>query len=241
MKSLLTLLFVVLFSFGATAQDLTLNMNLIELPASGIMDFETLVVTNNSGDSVQLAFRLERVCLTSSNETTVQICTPTGCFGSINVTTTWGDNLGGVALVALAPWASEGTFSIHIFDQGPNASEWNFVMFDRFNPTNEVVLNIVVDDNTLEACTPTGTNDFEYGIGKAFPNPASDIINISYEIDINEASLNIYNSTGMLVETVVVNPQSESVAVNVADYVNGVYFYNVTDGKGQSKMMSFVK
>ncbi|MFT5265155.1 MAG: hypothetical protein ACI8YQ_003906 [Polaribacter sp.] len=240
MKSIFTLLLAALFTFTAVAQDLTLSEENMVIDASGGFELGDLTLTNNSNATIEIAVRLERVCLTSLDPTKIQICIGTLCFAAVNTTTTWGQD-NATAFVTLEAGASDSQFSFHQLPYGDYESEWNIVFYDRNNEASAATLNIKIEDPTLEACTPTGTNDFDYTIGKAYPNPAFDLINISYEIDVNEANLNIYNSTGMLVETVVVNPQSESVAVNLADYVNGVYFYNVTDGKGQSKMMSFVK
>jgi len=210
------------------------------IDANGGFELEEVTLTNNSSETIEVAVRLERVCLTSLDPTKIQICIGTLCFAPVNVTTTWGQD-NATAFITIEPGASDGSFSFHQLPHGDHESEWNLVLYDRNNPATSATLNVKIEDATLESCIATGTNDFDYSIGKAFPNPALDIINISYDIDVNEANLNIYNSTGMLVETVVVNPQAETVAINVADYVNGVYFYNVTDGKGQSKMMSFVK
>ncbi len=240
MKSIFTLLFATLFAFTTVAQDLSLNTESMVLTATGAFELGEVTLTNNSSAAIEIAVRLERVCLASLDETKIQICVGTLCFAAVNSTTTWGvDNA--TAFVTLEPGASDDQFSFHQLPYGSHESEWNIVFFDRNNPATAATLNISIEDPALEACTPTSTTDFDYNIGKAFPNPALDVINISYDIDVNEANLNIYNSTGKLVETVVVSPQAESVAVNVADYVNGVYFYNVTDGKGQSKMMSFLK
>jgi len=239
MKSVFTLLLAALFTCAAVAQDLSLSQESFTLAADGYIGLTDVILTNTGNDTVEVAVRLERVCLTSLDETLIQVCIGFLCYPVENATTTWGQE--NAPSLILNPGASEDQISFKPLPIGTHQSEWNLVFYDRNNPTNQAVINVVFEGTNLEACTPTSTTDFDYSIGKAFPNPALEIINISYEIDVNEANLNIYNATGKLVETVVVNPQLETVAVNVADYVKGVYFYNITDGKGQSKMMSFVK
>ncbi len=241
MKSIFTLLIAVLFvsSAAAQGQGLALSTESIVLDANGGIELEDIALSNTSNSIIEIAIRLERICLASSDETRIQICLGSVCFSPVNETTTW---LGSaVPNLTLESGDSDNQFRFHQSSYGSHESEWNVVFFDRNNPSSSATLNVSIEDTNLEACIATGTNDFEYTIGKAFPNPVFDVINIAYDIDVNEANLNIYNSTGNLIETIVVNPQAESVAVDVANYVNGVYFYNVTDGKGQSKMMSFVK
>jgi len=240
MKSVFTLFFAALLTFAATAQGLTISTGSIVIDAEGGVELGDVILSNASSSTTEIAIRLERVCLASQDLTAIGICLHFGCLSPVNETTTWGD-VSATPYIELESGEDYESFSLHALPIGDHESEWNVVFFDRNNPTTSATLNVSIKDATLEACTLTGTNDFDYSIGKAYPNPAFDIINISYDIDVNEASLNIYNSTGMLIETVVVNPQAERVSVNVADYVSGVYFYNVTDGKGQSKMMSFVK
>ncbi len=371
MKTVFTLILAALFTLTAVAQDLSLSTENLVLDASGAFELGDITLTNNSSEAIEVAVRLERICMTDQDETKIQICIGTLCFAAENQTTVWGET-SGTAYLTIEPGASDNQFSFHQLPHGSSESEWDLVFFDRNNPTTEAVLNVSIEDPTLEPCSPpdlrlnvdnivlgpnenielgsyirlinnsdnaietairlervvfvptdetriefilstlsfpsvnetttwgdvsaspylilepntffnefslrqlpqgsyeskwnlvffdrnnpatsatltvcieggnllSGTNDFDYTIEKAYPNPALDVINIAYDIDVNEADLNIYNSTGILVETVVVNPQAKLVTVNVANYVNGVYFYNVTDGKEQSKMMSFVK
>ena len=242
MKSLFTFLLSCLMVFAMHAQDLTLNITEITLDSAGHISYGDVTITNNSNDPIELALRLERVCLNNGDETHIQICMGVSCFFGVNTTTTWGDDTSQNPLYVLQPGETYNDFlKLTISPQGAFASEWDIVAFDRNNPETKATLKVIIDDDTLESCTPTGTDDFAYTIGKAYPNPATAFINIPYAVEANDAQLHIYNTLGVLVKRVAINAQESSVAVPVADLADGVYFYYITDGKDQSKMMSFVK
>ncbi|MFK7810470.1 MAG: T9SS type A sorting domain-containing protein [Saprospiraceae bacterium] len=245
MKSLITILFFSIAVFNCTAQSLSLNMTEISvLPSDGISAGD-LTLTNDSGNAIEIAVRLEKVCRNGGdNVTAIQICIESLCFDVVNETTVWGD-VAPTAYLTLGPNESNSSFS---FKQNPSntsvadKSEWNLVLFDRNNPDDLASVNVKIVGNGLTECDiSTSTTDYNYEIGRAYPNPAFETINIPYQIDANEADLNIYTSTGILVKTVMVSPQAEQVEVNVADFTSGIYFYNITDGKEQSKMMSFMR
>ncbi|MFK7810471.1 MAG: T9SS type A sorting domain-containing protein [Saprospiraceae bacterium] len=241
MKSLFTLLLLALMITSGFAQDLSLSETAMTIGSAEEIKNGDLVLTNNSTtESVEVAIRLERVCLNDADETEIQVCIGVLCFSSTNATTTWGED-SGTAFMTLEPGQTDDQFAFKALPAGAHESEWNLVLFDRNNPSNEVAVNIKIEGGNLLGCINTSTTDFNYEIGKAYPNPASESINIPYQIDANDANLNIYTSTGQLVKSVAVTPQAEQAEVNISEFVSGVYFYNITDGKEQSKMMSFVK
>ena len=63
---------------------------------------------------------------------------------------------------------------------------------------------------------------------KVYPNPANSQVRIEAENDIE--SVMVYNMLGALVETV--NADSKTVNVNLNQYSNGVYFFNIRQSKG---------
>ncbi|MFK7810472.1 MAG: T9SS type A sorting domain-containing protein [Saprospiraceae bacterium] len=244
MKSAITIILSGLFFFSGMAQGLILNMAETEISETGSIDIGDLTLTNLSSDEIEVAVRLEEVCKNNNDtETSIQICIDGLCFQAVSGTTTWGQDVP-TAFLTLGTGESSSAISLKQLSTGGTSynSEWNLVLFDRNNHTVESTLKVVIDNDGLISClATTSATDFNYEIGKAFPNPAFETINIPYQIAVNEANLNIYNSTGILVKSVSVNPQAEQAEVNVSEFLSGVYFYNITDGKEQSKMMSFVK
>lgn len=63
---------------------------------------------------------------------------------------------------------------------------------------------------------------------KVYPNPANSQVRIEAENDIE--SVMVYNMLGALVETV--NANSKTVNVNLNQYSNGVYFFNIRQSNG---------
>ena len=63
-------------------------------------------------------------------------------------------------------------------------------------------------------------NDF-----KVYPNPASDFINITSELN-GEAEVNIFDMTGRCVKNVVINDMNNA-TINISDIEKGVYFVNI--------------
>lgn len=63
---------------------------------------------------------------------------------------------------------------------------------------------------------------------KVYPNPANSQVRIEAENDIK--SVMVYNMLGALVETV--NADSKTVNVNLNQYSNGVYFFNIRQSNG---------
>ena len=239
MKSLFTFLLLASFSF-LNAQDLTIAPANIALAGDGeYIDYGTTVLTNNGTSTIELAVRLESVCYNENDQTGISICIDQACFLPVTETTSWGTT--GNALLTLAPGESSDVLKFSPSNE-MFGSRWNVVFYERTNEDNFTALTVEIGTVDEADCMITSTNNFAYEIGKAFPNPVTaDVINIAYQIDANDAQLDIYNALGMRVESVAVSAQSESVTVDVANYSNGVYFYQITDGKKQSKMLSFVR
>ena len=63
---------------------------------------------------------------------------------------------------------------------------------------------------------------------KVYPNPANSQVRIEEENDIE--SVMVYNMLGALVETV--NADSKTVNINLNQYSNGVYFFNIRQSNG---------
>jgi len=85
----------------------------------------------------------------------------------------------------------------------------------------EVVFNVTVDGELLTVTELSST-------AKVYPNPANNQVRI--ESAKNIQSVLVYNVMGVLVETIPAN--SMIVNVNLSQYSNGVYFFNIRQSDG---------
>ena len=85
----------------------------------------------------------------------------------------------------------------------------------------EVVFNVTVDGELLKVTELSST-------AKVYPNPANSQVRIESANGIE--SVMVYNMMGILVETIPAN--SMIVNVNLSQYSNGVYFFNIRQNDG---------
>ncbi len=236
MKSFFTFLLLSCFLF-TNAQNLELSsyeMNLDNL--DDYINYGDLTLSNFSSDEIEIAIRLESECYVDGDNTAIQICIGASCFLSVSETTTWGET--GSAVLTLG--ANEATDQIKFtpLPVGTHGSSWNLVLFDRNNPDRSVTLVV----NIAECTDLVNTIDYVHEVGEAFPNPASDFIQIPYQHDAADAQLLVYNTVGVRMESIVLDQYNNQVELNVADYTNGIYFYHIMDSDGGlSPILSFVK
>ncbi|RYZ94060.1 MAG: T9SS type A sorting domain-containing protein [Sphingobacteriaceae bacterium] len=81
-----------------------------------------------------------------------------------------------------------------------------------------------------------------YGIGNIYPNPASDVANLSFELPKTEnVTINVYNAVGQKISTVANGNYAagkHNVNFSVENLNSGVYFYTINAG-GYAKTMKF--
>ena len=77
--------------------------------------------------------------------------------------------------------------------------------------------NFVEENLLVDACT--GINEITRDVVQIYPNPASDIVNISS--DFNMVSVSIYSFTGQLIENLKLNVNSYQ--INTSSFTAGVY------------------
>jgi hypothetical protein len=75
---------------------------------------------------------------------------------------------------------------------------------------------------------------------KVYPNPASDILNISLSnINFKNSNIVVYNVSGMEVSKSTMN--GANAQLNIESLSNGVYFVKVSNENGFSKTVKFIK
>ena len=114
-----------------------------------------------------------------------------------------------------------------------NADDVAPLMLKIQNEPNAATIEVNADCNVL------GTPDFAFGsFLTLYPNPATAVLNIDYNSNINIETINVYNPLGQLVLVV---PNAKGIErIDVSKLVAGNYFIRVTSDKGSSNAR-FVK
>ncbi|RZJ64017.1 MAG: T9SS type A sorting domain-containing protein, partial [Flavobacterium sp.] len=96
--------------------------------------------------------------------------------------------------------------------------------------TNGGILTDTVIANMPVGCENLGTEDVATRVAaKLYPNPFTDYITISVEANQGDSTLVIFNSLG---QTVTTRKITEATTRIDTDFVSGIYFYKLTDARG---------
>jgi type IX secretion system substrate protein len=156
----------------------------------------------------------------------VYFCTGTQCY-SPNQMTTWTPTspyevIGASATLPNGP----GTYGIAAhYDAGAVCHDI-YVMYRVYNVQTGTNDTAYV---TLAYKCATGIDELSTGsIANAYPNPASSIVNIKYDLtDANTGKIVIYDMLGKVVKQNVLADTQGVAKMNVADLNAGVYFYSL--------------
>lgn len=101
----------------------------------------------------------------------------------------------------------------------------------------EVVGSKLSVDNFMLNGSAAGVDENSSLSVSAFPNPASEVLNI--KLNTNATSVSVIGMDGKVVSTEFTN--AKTVSVNVSNLVAGVYFYEIVSENGEVVRNSFVK
>ena len=234
MKQTITLLCVA-FLFQLNAQNLSVNVQHTEIQLDEIIDYGEILLTNNGTTPMEVAFSLDKTCLLEGDATQAQICFGDICFFPTDQATTWGETDDPILIIA--PGATYTEFKFTPLGVDGLGSGWSLVFFDRNNIEDSQEVTVSLGD-----CSPVGTDNIVYEVGRAFPNPATTSISIPIPAINEDVELLIYNGTGVLMDKMLLNNTNEQVNVELAKYQAGIYFYHLADQNNQvSETRSFVK
>ncbi|MFC2131655.1 T9SS type A sorting domain-containing protein [Bacteroidota bacterium] len=125
----------------------------------------------------------------------------------------------------------------------PNNTEGTSILNIRF-----FNLDDSMDDIIYQAIFHVGGTDvnepqvFSLPLADIMPNPASDIVvikNLKLNIQKNNI-LSIYNSSGILTETLSIDSSLNELILNTSDYTEGAYYYNIVSYGSIHKTGSFI-
>jgi hypothetical protein len=109
-----------------------------------------------------------------------------------------------------------------------------YLVFRHFDCTDQWTL--ILDDVSLTAGAPVGVEEIST-VASVYPNPTNSILNVKTSGEAT--SISIISMDGKVVATSAINGLTGS--VNVAELVNGVYFYEVAAADGSVVRNTFVK
>jgi len=199
-----------------------INVNVVDLEA-----FETVsneyFVRNNSTVAIDLKMRQEPVSLVDGAEYSF-------CFGSCFAPGT-NETPRSVNIDAEHTIGTEGIFTGHYHAHGnPGTSVIRYTYFNEANLNDTLSFNITFQDATGI------TNIDENAVIKAFPNPATDVLYISYDLKLMSSGiLNVYDVLGQKVIVQEINTPNGQLELNVSDLPQGIYLYNFQSGSMKSK------
>ncbi|MCB0402933.1 MAG: T9SS type A sorting domain-containing protein [Flavobacteriales bacterium] len=181
--------------------------------------------------------------LTSNIDGWGNVTTPYGTFASLrqiaveeDADTTWQKENGTWSIVSPTTIAVLNGFGFNIaaysFDTTRTARWWSndpstkFPVVEMDYEANGTVNNV----DWLKSAPTVGVNEQAAApVSVAlYPNPAKDVVTIT--TSISKGSIDVLDVTGRLIKTIRI--YSNSTSMNVSNYENSIYFYNVKDDNG---------
>ena len=128
-------------------------------------------------------------------------------------------------MVAANSVTGEGELSLHVlFDPEVFGKvEVKYSAYDRSNISERVTINVVFNKSGEGLNNPSAVR-----FGRAYPNPASSVINFDYSLNVNDkASVSIYNLLGQEVMNLPMNTLQDRLSFSVSELNDGIYFCNL--------------
>ena len=182
--------------------------------------YKTISVTPPSGYSVQTISCLSQKCINNDNK--LEMCvvfvhsSSTGSSSHkmwlINEDGTKLNDFGDAYTWAASYSSYNGETHLNIMKGTVDAS---------YNLTYTTIIYKCSGSGMVGIAQPERTE-----LGKAFPNPTSEIITIPYKLNGNTTSqIHIYDAAGHLYTTIPVGPHFNEIKLDVSEYPSGVYLY----------------
>lgn len=99
---------------------------------------------------------------------------------------------------------------------------------------------IATDEMILAIETCLGVNNsLQYPIFSLSPNPANDWVMVSFK-ETNTALLEIYNTSGRIIQTIHLSENQEAVKIDVSSFQSGVYVLKLSEQTGAFSIQRFI-
>jgi len=227
MKKTFTFLGLLAFSFGAMAQGIEIYLpdtddlvsgTVVELNAASETMHQEFDVKNVSGGTLNL--RIERVKVLELAGTQDYLC--------------WGANPESGACYSAGAVSPENPFitpdasdlenglrgwlaTYHVTNGFSGCAQYRYYVIDDIGTR--------LDSVDVKHCSTVGIEEEAKVVISVFPNPASSIVNITMENNVNNVQFELYNVIGNVALKTKLNAGKNE--VNIEKLPNGVYFYSI--------------
>jgi hypothetical protein len=235
MKKILTSVFLFTFAtvgFGQSLRIFNLGVDVtgttVTVPiTAGSANLNELEIHNTTG--VIVTYQVNRTITPIDSCANLYYCTGVQCY-SPHTQLTWtptgpGETIGAFASLPSGP----GTYGISAhYDACPSQCNDLTVLYRVYNIAAGSVDTATV---SLHYVCTTGINETEQAIisVNAFPNPASSMVAINYEVKeaFGVGKISVYNMLGKQVKQITIADQQGNVKINTSDLTEGIYFYSI--------------
>lgn len=229
MKKIFTLLFS-LVVVAVSAQSLTLSMDTVYLRHGDKIDYGSFFITNNSNAAIDIDCTVRPVCYDSNDDAAIAICFGSLCFSPVKTETTFGE-LTNEPVATIGSGSQDDTFKMESFSSQKHGSTWEVDFFDQTNPSDLTTLVVYID-----SCDPANTvsvsDTYQRENFTITPNPANDLLNLTFEDGNAQRVLNIYNTIGQLQDSEILPANIINYTKDISKLRNGNYFIQVISTEG---------
>jgi hypothetical protein len=129
-------------------------------------------------------------------------------------------------------------YSIKLLNNLPIGTQIKNTAYIYFDFNEAVITNTTV--NTLSV--NVGIEELNNGEYNLFPNPASNMLTITNNVNTLKGTINVYDMIGKLwLSKTISQPVNKVEIYNLDELTNGLYFVNITNDLGEVKTIKFVK
>jgi len=227
MRFLLLLIITLFYSIGFSQTFIVSADTLEGTFISSDTPSDSILITNISGSSLQLSFKLLTNTITSvPNLWSGYICTNQYCFPSI---------LDSGVLGVFAD-SEKGLINLHVsFNSNLGTGVISYKIYETSNPSNADTITFVYHLNQI-----VGVNTFKNTLRiNLYPNPVTEKLTISGLSNLISPVVNIYSLDEKLILSE--NNPSQIPNINVEDLVPGIYVAIIINEEKFLKSIKFVK
>jgi hypothetical protein len=216
MKKVYLSAFGALLISGLSAQSLSVSQSELALETTEKIMYGDLLVTNLTEGNLSVRVRQEAILTVADEE--LQIC-----WGGLCFDWTSGSFMYTVPAFLEGNQVYEGFAMEYKANSASSGSVWKVCFWVVGNPADEVCIDVTYGTVGISE-TAVAT------MGKAWPNPSTEEINIPYFSNSGNEVLLIRNLMGQEVGRHSLRPGEGSVKLDVISFQQGIYFYSMVSG-----------
>ncbi len=226
---LLSLIFVVISSFGVNAQSYSLSLNGEPLAADTTITVYPdtinpseisfgLIFHNNSNNGANIKVLRNEVSMLENAASNffwvVQYNFVTDLSSQYSFIPAGGSS------------TDESFIAYYYPNDAVGISTIEYTFFNIDNEDENVTITVKFDTSPQSVGENILKNTW---VSNAYPNPATNFVNIDYKLpkEVQYANVKIVNLLGSVVKQQQLNSQSNNVKINLSDLNSGIYFYSV--------------